>query len=67
MIKRAGSKLSIVCDTLDNKNKYVLFDVPTDYITEKFYWSGDVVFPKTNSSYCNLKINDVSIKTLDIQ
>jgi hypothetical protein len=67
VLKRAGDKLSIVCDTLDDKNQYRLFEVPTDYISEKFYWSGDIVFPKTNSSYCNLKINGVSSKTIDIQ
>jgi len=67
VLKRAGDKLSIVCDTLDDKNQYILFEVPTDYISEKLHWSGDIVFPKTNSSYCNLKINDVSTKTIDIQ
>jgi len=67
VVKRAGDKLSIICDTLDDKNQYVLFDIPTDYISEKFYWSGEVLFPKTKSNYCNLKINDVSIKTIYIK
>ena len=66
MLKRKGDKLSIICDTLD-VNKYIAFEVPTDYIPEKFYWSGEVFFPKSNSNYCNLKINGGSIKTIDIQ